>query len=129
MLSRSTIGQPSFYKSLNLAPQGEPGYNRTAQYIGAFNGVNSAGSAIGAVACAYLADKLGRKKTIQIAAAVLIVGAALCAGAVDNAMFLVGRLINGFGIGALVTCIPMVSLHISGNLSSKLFATASGLDF
>jgi hypothetical protein len=34
----STIGQPSFYDSLKLAPQGEPGYSRTAQWIGAFNG-------------------------------------------------------------------------------------------
>lgn len=43
----STIGQPSFYTSLGLAPQGEPGYSRTAEWVGCFNGVNSAGSAIG----------------------------------------------------------------------------------
>lgn len=35
----STIGQPSFYTTLHLAPQGEPGYARTAQWIGAFNGM------------------------------------------------------------------------------------------
>lgn len=127
----STIGQPSFYKSLKLAPQGEPGYGRTAEYIGAFNGkkmavfiltiskcifltrsflgVNSAGSAIGAAACAYCADRFSRKKTIQWGAMILVVGAAICAGSVNNAMFLVGRVINGLGIGALVTAIPMVS--------------------
>jgi hypothetical protein len=38
---------------------------------------------------------------------VLILGAALCAGSVNCAMFLVSRLINGLGIGALVTAIPM----------------------
>lgn len=101
--ARSTIGQPSFYKSLKLAPSGEPGYARTAKYIGAFNGVNAAGSAIGAMICAYCADKFGRKKTIQGAAAVLILGAAICAGSVDVGMFLAGRLINGLGIGALVS--------------------------
>ena len=99
----STIGQPSFYASLGLAPQGEPGYSRTAQYIGAFNGVNSAGSAIGAALCSYFADKYSRKRTIQFAACILIVGAAICAGSINNAMFLVGRVINGLGIGALVT--------------------------
>ncbi|KAK4942906.1 hypothetical protein LTR10_017482 [Elasticomyces elasticus] len=125
----STIGQPSFYKSLHLAPQGEPGYSRTAQYIGAFNGVNSAGSAIGAAACAYLADRLGRKKTIQIAAAVLIVGAAICAGAVNNAMFLVGRLINGFGIGALVTCIPMYQAEVSTPESRGFMVSMHGVMF
>ncbi|KAK5418077.1 hypothetical protein LTR06_001826 [Exophiala xenobiotica] len=122
----STVGQPSFYKSLKLAPQGEPGYDRTSQYIGAFNGVNSAGSAIGALSCAYFADRLGRKVTIQIAAAILIVGAAICTAAVDNAMFLVGRLINGLGIGGLVTTIPMgysLQAWIGFGVS---FITASG---
>ena len=95
----STIGQPSFYVSLGLAPQGEPGYSRTAQYIGAFNGVNSAGSAIGAAVCSWAADKFSRKRTIQAAAGILIIGAALCAGANSNALFLVGRVINGLGIG------------------------------
>ena len=37
----STIGQPSFFTSLKLASQGEPGYSRTAEYIGAFNGTFS----------------------------------------------------------------------------------------
>ena len=37
----TTIGQPSFFASLKLAPQGEPGYSRTAEYIGAFNGKSS----------------------------------------------------------------------------------------
>jgi hypothetical protein len=35
---RSTIGQPSFYKSLHLAAQGEPGYGRTTNLLGAING-------------------------------------------------------------------------------------------
>ena len=39
----------------------------------------------------------------QFAACILIVGAAICAGSINNAMFLVGRVINGLGIGALVT--------------------------
>lgn len=34
----TTIGQPSFYTTLKLAPQGEAGYSKTAQWIGAFNG-------------------------------------------------------------------------------------------
>lgn len=70
-------------------------------------GVNSAGSAIGAAACSYLADRFGRKRTIQVAALILSIGAGLCAGSVNNAMFMVGRVINGLGIGALVTAIPM----------------------
>jgi MFS family permease len=78
-----------------------------------FPGVNSAGSAIGAAICSYAADKWSRKNTIQVAALILVIGAAICAGAVDNAMFLVGRVINGFGIGALVTAIPMCEAPLS----------------
>ena len=113
-----------------MAPAGEAGYARTSEYIGAFNGmylhdaifqfspreqadvhshlgVNAAGSAIGAAGCSYLADKYSRKRTIQWAAIVLTIGAAICAGAVNNGMFMAGRVINGLGIGALVTAIPM----------------------
>lgn len=109
----STIGQPSFYTSLNLAPQGEDGYARTAEYIGAFNGVNCAGSAIGAAICSWSADKFGRKRTIQFAATVLVIGAAICAGSINNGMFMAGRLINGLGIGALVTVIPIYQAEVS----------------
>jgi MFS family permease len=63
--------------------------------------------------CWYCADKFGRKRTIQGAAMVLIIGAALCAGSINSAMFLVGRLINGLGIGALVTAIPMYQAEVS----------------
>lgn len=76
-------------------------------------GVNSAGSAIGCAVCSYTADKWGRKRTIQFAAVVLIIGAAICAGSVNNGMFLAGRLINGLGIGALVACIPMYQAEVS----------------
>jgi MFS family permease len=44
---------------------------------------------------------------------VLIIGAALCAGSINTSMFIVGRLINGLGIGALVTAIPMYQAEVS----------------
>lgn len=46
----STVGQPSFYKSLGLeADPTAPGYDRTAGLLGAFSGVNAAGAFIGAI--------------------------------------------------------------------------------
>lgn len=69
--------------------------------------MNCAGSAVGALASAWFADRYSRKTTIQGAAVVLSAGAAICAGSVNVAMFLAGRLVNGLGIGALVTVIPM----------------------
>jgi MFS family permease len=99
----STIGQAQFYTDMKLAPQGAPGYAHTANLIGAMNGVNSAGSAIGAVFTSWSADKLGRLRSIQLGAVIMCVGAVLCAGSVNVAMFLVARFIAGFGIGMLIT--------------------------
>jgi hypothetical protein len=45
----STIGQTQFYQDMRLAPQGELGYARTANLVGAMNCLNCAGSAFGAV--------------------------------------------------------------------------------
>lgn len=103
----STIGQPSFYKDFNLAQQGEPGYSHTSGLIGAMNGLNSAGSAFGCGFMSWSADAWGRKRSLQLGSIILIIGAALCAGSVNMAMFLVARFIAGFGIGMLITGIPM----------------------
>lgn len=103
----STIGQPTFYTYFGLARPGEPGYTRTSNLIGAMNGLSSAGSAFGCGFSAWSADKLGRKVTIQLGAIVMIIGAALCAGSVNMVMFLIARFIAGFGIGLLITAIPM----------------------
>jgi MFS family permease len=83
----STIGQPSFYTSLNLAPPGAPSYDRTARLFGAFTGVNVAGACLGAIFNSWSADRFGRKRTIQFGAVVLSIGAALCAGSVDVGMY------------------------------------------
>jgi len=99
----STIGQTQFYVDMKLAPQGSPGYAHTANLIGAMNGVNSAGSAFGAILTSWSADKFGRLRSIQAGALVMIVGAILCAASVDVPMFLVARVIAGFGIGMLIT--------------------------
>lgn len=112
-ISSGTLGQPSFYKSLGLAQQGEPGYGRTASLIGAFNGINAAGAAIGAVVNAYSADKFSRKHTIQLGAMILVLGAALCAGSTDVSMFLVARFIAGLGIGILTSVIPMYQAEVA----------------
>jgi MFS family permease len=103
----STIGQPSFYISFHLATIGEPGYAHTSNLIGAMNGVNSAGSACGCWFTAWPADHYGRKRSVQMGPFIMLIGAALCSGSVNVAMFLVARFIAGFGIGMLITAIPM----------------------
>jgi len=129
----STIGQPSFFTDMHLATQGEPGYAHTANLIGAFNGLNSAGSAIAAIFTAWSADKYGRLRSIQLGALIMCVGAALCAGSVNVGMFLVARFVAGFGIGMLVTAIPMYQAEVStpesrGFMVRRTFPTERRLD-
>ncbi|PYH61338.1 MFS sugar transporter [Aspergillus niger CBS 101883] len=109
----TTVAQPSFYSSMGLAQSGEPGYSRTTRYLGAFNGLNAAGAAVGTITNAFIADLLSRKRTISIGAILQIIGAALCAGAVNVSMFMAGRFISGWGIGILISVIPMYQSEIS----------------
>ncbi|KAF2467160.1 MFS transporter [Lindgomyces ingoldianus] len=109
----STVGQPNFYSYFNLASAGEPGYNHTTNTIGALNGVNSAGAIFGCLLNAWTCDKYGRKRSIMIGCIVLVAGGALCSGAVDIAMFLIGRFIAGLGAGMLACAVPMYQAEVS----------------
>jgi MFS family permease len=91
----STVGQPNFYTYFSLTPQGSPGYNHTTKMIAALNGVNSAGAMLGCGFHIWSSEKFGRKWTMIIGSTILVVGGALCSGAIDLAMFIVGRGIAG----------------------------------
>ncbi|KAH7028963.1 general substrate transporter [Microdochium trichocladiopsis] len=104
----STIGQPGWYEFFNLPMQGEPGYATiTTEAIATANGLYSAGGAVGSLFIMWAATALGRKVSIQIGAALALIGGALQGGAANLPMFQVGRVISGLGIGILVTVCPM----------------------
>lgn len=101
----STVGQPNFYSYFNLATSG-PGYSYTSNIIGALNGVNSAGAIAGCLTNAWTSEKFGRKLSMMGGSIILIIGGALCSGAYDIAMFLVGRFVAGMGAGILACVVP-----------------------
>lgn len=59
------------------------------------------------------ADRIGRKRTIQLGSIVAIIGCTLQTAAVNNAMLIVGRLIAGFSIGILSMIVPLYQAEIS----------------
>jgi sugar porter (SP) family MFS transporter len=124
-----TIGQPTFYTGLKMAPPNSPGYSHTANLISAYNGVNSAGAIIGAGLTAWFANWAGRKRSIQVGALILIVGGALSAGSVNPAMFIVARTIAGVGIGMLITSIPMYQSEVSTPESRGFMCCMHGIMF
>ena len=109
----STVGEPGFYRYFGLAPKGTPGYDHTTNMVGALNGVNSAGAIAGSLLQAWTADAFSRKRTIQLGSVILIIGGALCSGAVHMAMFLVGRFIAGAGSGILTCIVPIYQAEVS----------------
>lgn len=81
--------------------------------IGALNGVNSAGAIVGCIFNAWTCERFSRKYSMMVGCCILILGGALCSGAVDMAMFLVGRFIAGWGAGMLACAVPMYQAEVS----------------
>lgn len=78
----ATLGQPTWYSSLNL----DPTSSHTTAIIGAANGVFFAGGFFGCLLSAYAVEKLGRISGLRLAAVIGIIGAAIQTGAVNQGM-------------------------------------------
>jgi MFS family permease len=55
----------------------------------------------------YTADKIGRKRTIQLGSVIAAVGCAIQAGAPNVGALIAGRFIAGVAIGVLSMIVPM----------------------
>ncbi len=81
------------------------------------------GCAIGAFVAGRLADSIGRRNVMMIAA-VLFILSAVGAGAADSAwVFIIARIVGGFGVGAASVLAPVyisevVPANVRGRLSS-----------
>ncbi|TVY85916.1 Sugar transporter [Lachnellula willkommii] len=123
----ATVGQPTWYVSLHLAPDATaPGYAHTTTIIGAANGVFFAGGTLGCLLGGWLGDRLGRMMGFRVAATVGIIGAAIQTGAVDQGMYLVGRTITGLAAGQTMVAMPTYFSEVSPPRSRGLMAGAHG---
>ncbi|KAF9269357.1 general substrate transporter [Marasmius fiardii PR-910] len=72
-----------------------------------------AGSLGGALLVGYLGDKLGRKKSIMIAAIVWIIGSILQCAAVNRGMLVAGRVISGISVGISSSIVPVYQSEVT----------------
>ncbi|KAH8085473.1 general substrate transporter [Cristinia sonorae] len=72
-----------------------------------------AGSLVGAVTVSYLADKIGRKKTIMLSGWIWVIGSILQCAAVNRAMLCVGRVISGISVGLASATVPLYQSEIT----------------
>ena len=60
----------------------------------------------GAISCIWIGDRLGRRKTIFLGSAIMVVGAILQCTAFSLPHFIIGRLITGYGNGLNTSTVP-----------------------
>lgn len=85
----------------------------TANILSAINACFFAGCAIGALLQCFLSDWFGRRGALGAAAILSLVGSALVAGSVKFAMLFVFRVIQGIGLGMLLTLVPLYITEVS----------------
>ncbi|POR32522.1 Sugar transporter [Tolypocladium paradoxum] len=119
-VTAGVIGLPSFFDYLDIDVTTSTGNSilgghgtDAVMIFQAINGVYLAGGAFGCWTLAWLADSIGRRRAIQVICILCIISAAIQCGSVHVAMFLVGRLLNGFGVGLITCVIPLYQSEIS----------------
>ncbi|KAL6154261.1 hypothetical protein ACJBU6_07534 [Exserohilum turcicum] len=90
--------------SVNPPPGSSKSHAATTQAITV--GAYTLGCFFGAVATIWLGNMLGRKKTIFIGSAIMVVGAVLQTCSYGLAQLIVGRWITGFGNGMNTSTVP-----------------------
>lgn len=81
--------------------------------LGAIVSLFAGGAFFGAIMAGYTADKIGRKRTIQLGSIIAIVGCTIQTAAVNVGMLIAGRFIAGWSIGVLSMIVPMYQAEIS----------------
>jgi MFS family permease len=55
----------------------------------------------------FVSDRFGRKKTIIFSGILYIIGQIIVVASINQAMFITGRVLNGFGAGGLIQSVPL----------------------
>lgn len=79
---------------MQISPTSSIGYYLTIS-SGTTVAIYEVGCALGALACAILGDKLGRRKTIFLAGCIVLVGVAIQASPFSLGQLIAGRVITG----------------------------------
>jgi len=82
-------------------------------HVGTMVAILEIGALISSLAVGRIGDVIGRRRTIFYGSCIFLVGGALQTLAVNMTVMMVGRLIAGFGVGALSTIVPVYQSEIS----------------
>lgn len=82
-------------------------------HFAANNGLFAGGGIIGCFIVPTLLDRCGRRLAIQITTVLCIISAVLQVASVHVSMLLIGRFLNGIGIGMIDVAVPIYQSEIS----------------
>jgi MFS family permease len=71
------------------------------------------GAFVGGLFAGPISERIGRKRSIQLASIVFVLGSALQAGAITTQMLLGGRFVQGLGIGMYSMNVPVYQSELS----------------
>ena len=100
------LGSPQFRKAFGFVDSATGQYILPARWQSAFNSVTSIGMIFGAMACGYVADRIGRRGALALACVVTIGAIFLQFFAKSNGVLLAGKIINGLSLGFYWTVAP-----------------------
>lgn len=97
--------------------------------LGAVNALFAFGAAMGAIAQGWIADWVGRRKALAIAAICALIGSALTAGSVTVSMLIIVRVIQGFGLGMLISLVPLYLTEVAPSHRRGMLTSLTVLSF
>ncbi len=116
MKARLLIGAATFFDAFDVLaiaqvlPSLIPAWGLTPAQAGFIIAIGYAGQLCGALFFGWLAGRIGRLKTLAIGITIFSTVSALCGFAWDYHSLLVGRAVEGFGLGAQV---PVAAVYFS----------------
>jgi MFS family permease len=81
--------------------------------VGITTALYDVGAFFGTIAAAFTAEGLGRKRTLLLRAAIVIIGTVLMGSLVEKVQFMVARIVAGAGIGYVTSVAPVYQSEIS----------------
>ncbi|EPE05877.1 sugar transporter stl1 [Ophiostoma piceae UAMH 11346] len=82
------------------------------------------GCFFGSLATAVVGERLGRRRTVAVGCAIMIVGAVLQASAFSRAQMIVGRIVSGVGMGFINSTVPVIQAEFSPKASRGIYVCA-----